>query len=93
MDNLLPLILQLVGGAAGGNLIAKLLKKLDLGPIGNTIVGLIGGFGGGQLAGLFGASTGSTSILPMLISLLGGGVGGGALTAIVGLIKGLIAKK
>ena len=33
MDNLLPLILQLVGGAAGGNLIAKLLKKLDLGPI------------------------------------------------------------
>ena len=93
MDNLLPLILQLAGGAAGGNLIAKLLKKMDLGPIGNTIVGLIGGFGGGQLAGLLGASTGGSQIVPMLLSLLGGGVGGGALTAIVGLLKGLLAKK
>jgi uncharacterized membrane protein YeaQ/YmgE (transglycosylase-associated protein family) len=93
MDNLLPLILQLVGGAAGGNLIAKLLKNLDLGPLGNTIIGLIGGFGGGQLAGLLGASTGGTDIIPMLVSLLGGGVGGGALTATVGLIKGFIAKK
>ena len=68
MDNLLPLILQLVGGAAGGNLIAKLLKNLDLGPLGNTIIGLIGGFGGGQLAGLLGASTGGTDIIPMLVS-------------------------
>lgn len=93
MDNLLPLILQLAGGAAGGNLIAKLLKKLDLGPIGNTIIGLIGGFGGGQLAGLLSASTGGTDIVPMLISLVGGGVGGGVLTAIVGFIKNLIAKK
>lgn len=93
MDNLLPLILQLAGGAAGGNLIAKLLKKLDLGPIGNTIIGLIGGFGGGQLAGLLGASTSGTDIVPMLISLVGGGVGGGVLTAIVGFIKNLIAKK
>ena len=38
MENLLPLILQLAGGAAGGNLIANLLKKLDLGPLGNTVV-------------------------------------------------------
>ena len=92
MEDLLPFILQLVGGAVGGNLIAKLLKNLDLGPIGNTIIGLIGGFGGGRLAGLLGASTGGTDIVPMVLSLLGGGVGGGALTAIVGLIKGLVAK-
>ena len=93
MESLLPIILQLVGGAAGGNIIPQLLKKLDLGPLGNTIVGLIGGFGGGQLAGLLGASTGSSDIVSMLISLVGGGVGGDALTAIVGLIKNLIAKK
>ena len=63
MDNLLPLILQLVGGAAGGNLIAKLLKNLDLGPIGNTIIGLIGGFGGGQLAGPFSTGCRSRTLL------------------------------
>ena len=93
MENLLPLILQLAGGAAGGNLIAYLLKKLDLGPLGNTVVGLIGGFAGGQLPGLLGAATGGTDITSILLSLLGGGVGGGALTAIVGLIKNAIAKK
>lgn len=93
MGNILPLILQLVGGAAGGNGIAKLLKNLDLGPLGNTVVGLIGGFGGGQLVNLLGSGAGSGDAVSMILSLLGGGVGGGALTAIVGLIKNLIIKK
>ena len=52
MDKLLPIILQLVGGAGGGNGIGALLKKLDLGPIFNTIEDKIGGFGGSQLLSL-----------------------------------------
>ena len=92
MENLLPLILQLAGGAAGGNRIASLLKKLDLVPMRNTIVGVVGGFAGGQLTGLLGADTGGTDITSILLSLFGGGVGGGALTAIVGLIKTLSLK-
>jgi uncharacterized membrane protein YeaQ/YmgE (transglycosylase-associated protein family) len=93
MENLLPSILPLDIGAAGSNLIASLLKKLDLGSLGNTIVGLVDGFAGGQLPGLLGAATGGTDITSILLSLFGGGVGGGALTAIVGLIKNAIAKK
>ncbi|MGB4594877.1 MAG: hypothetical protein WBI14_03130 [Anaerolineaceae bacterium] len=93
METILPLILQLVGGAGGGTLIAKLLKQIDLGPLGNTIIGLIGGFGGGQLVNLIGQGTGGGDIGSILLSLVGGGVGGGVLTAIVGLIKNLIAKK
>jgi len=45
------------------------------------------------LAGLLAASAGGTDIMSILGSLLGGGVGGGALITIAGLIKGLIAKK
>jgi hypothetical protein len=92
MGQLIPLLVQLVGGAAGGNVVGALLKNANLSAILRTIVGIIGGVGGGQLAAL----------LPMLQSILGeqagtGGqiagnagaaaVGGGLLTFIVGLIK------
>ena len=93
MDKILPIILQLVGGAGGGNGIGALLKKLDLGPIFNTIVGMIGGFGGTQLLNLIPALQGGQGIVPILVNFIGGGVGGGVLTAIVGLIRNLIAKK
>jgi uncharacterized membrane protein YeaQ/YmgE (transglycosylase-associated protein family) len=93
MEAILPLILQLVGGAGGGNVIAKLLKNLDLGPLGNTVVGLIGGFSGGQLVGLLGQGAGGADPVSLLLSLLGGGVGGGVLTAIVGLVKNVLLKK
>ena len=37
--NIVSLIIQLVSGAAGGNIAGSLLKKLDLGPVGNSIAG------------------------------------------------------
>src|SRR3954462_10437842 len=92
MEQLIPLVIQLIGGAAGGNIVGVLLKNANLSAIVRTIVGIIGGIGGGQLAGL----------IPMLQELLGsqagtGGqiagnagasaVGGALLTFIVGLIK------
>jgi hypothetical protein len=92
MEQLIPLVIQLIGGAAGGNIVGALLKNANLSAILRTIVGVIGGVGGGQLA----------SLLPMLEGLLGnqagmGGqiagnagasaIGGALLTFIVGLIK------
>ena len=43
------LIVQLVGGVAGGNAVGKGVPNVDLGPLGNTIAGAIGGVGGGQI--------------------------------------------
>ena len=43
MENLLPLIIQLVSGAVGGNIAGSLLKDSSLGPIGNSIAGILGG--------------------------------------------------
>jgi uncharacterized membrane protein YeaQ/YmgE (transglycosylase-associated protein family) len=47
------LIIQLVAGIAGGNAAGASLKDYDLGTLGNTIAGAIGGAGGGQILQAF----------------------------------------
>ena len=81
-------IISLLCGAGGGNLAGMLLKKLSLGTIGNSIVGILGGAGGQALMGSTGIDLGNN----ILNSVAGGGVGGGVLLAIVGLIKKVIGK-
>lgn len=94
MESLLPLILQLVTGAVGGNVAGKLLKNMSLGTLGNSIVGILGGGLGGQLLGLIGlgAGGGDMDIAGILGSVASGGVGGGVLMAIIGVIKKAMAK-
>lgn len=91
----LPLIIQAISGAAGGNLFGSLVKNLSLGTLGNSAAGIIGGGLGGQLLGMLGAApaaTGGLDIASILTSVAGGGVGGGVLMAIVGLVKKLLIK-
>jgi uncharacterized membrane protein YeaQ/YmgE (transglycosylase-associated protein family) len=40
--NFTALILQLISGGVGGNIAAALLKKFNLGPVGNSIAGIAG---------------------------------------------------
>ena len=95
MGNLIPLIIQLVSGAVGGNIAGSLMKKSSLGTLMNSIAGIVGGGIGGQLLGLLGMATqsGSMDISSVLGSIASGGVGGGVLMAIIGLIKKAMAKK
>ena len=95
MENLLPLIIQLICGAAGGNIAGSMMKKSSLGTLGNSIAGIVGGGLGGQLLQLLGvaAAGGSMDIGSIIGSILGGGVGGGVLMAIIGIIKSTMAKK
>jgi hypothetical protein len=98
MDKLIPLIIQLIGGAAGGNIVGKLFKNLDLNAVIATITGILGGVGGTQLADLLG-------VLKPIIDGIGGSggdvvanggasaIGGALLTAIVGMIKKAMAAK
>ena len=89
------IIIQLISGAIGGNGAGALLKKLSLGTIGNSIVGILGGGLGGQLLGLLGlgtANAGGLDLNSIITSVVSGGVGGGALLAIIGAIKKAIGK-
>lgn len=76
-------IVSLIAGSAGGNIVGALLKNRNLGPMLNTVLGLVGGGLGGK-------------ILPLLVPAIGSLVGGdslagtGGLSAIVGALLPLI---
>ena len=48
---LVNLIIQLLSGAAGSGVLARLVSQLNLGTIGNLITGALGGVGGGNILG------------------------------------------
>ena len=88
------LIIQLISGAVGGNIAGAALKQYNLGTLGNSIAGVIGGGVGAQIIGaLLGGGTGaeaaagSLDIGSIISQIVSGGVGGGILMVIVGLIK------
>lgn len=97
--DIVGLIIQLVSGAAGGNIAGALLEKFSLGTVGNSIVGILGGGLGGQLLGMLGvggaaagAAASGLDIGSIVSSVAGGGVGGGVLMAIVGFVRQAMSK-
>jgi uncharacterized membrane protein YeaQ/YmgE (transglycosylase-associated protein family) len=95
MEGLIPLIIQLISGAVGGNAAGAVLKKQSLGTLGNSIAGILGGGIGGQLLDLLGISAGadgSLDLASIIGSIASGAVGGGVLMSIVGFIKNAMGK-
>lgn len=106
-------IISLLSGLVGGNITGSSLPAdKNLGALGNSIAGLIGGGAGGyilKLLGLFAAATGTAAtsavagqpvaepgqtldIAQIIGNIVGSGVGGAILTAIVGFIKSATQK-
>ena len=93
MESLLPVILQLVAGAVGGNVGGAAMKDSSLGGLGNTIAGAVGGVGAGSILG---------SLIPAIANVAGGGlnigniaasgVGGIVIQIVAGLIKAQMNK-
>jgi uncharacterized membrane protein YeaQ/YmgE (transglycosylase-associated protein family) len=94
------LIIQLIAGIVGGNAAGAIMKDKSLGTIGNSVAGLVGGGLGGQILGMLtgagagaaAAGAGGADIAGIIGSIASGGIGGGVLLAIVGMIKGMMAK-
>lgn len=85
METLLPILLQLVAGAIGGNIGGAAMNKTNLGGLGNTIAGAIGGVGAGQLLPIvIGLATATGFDVG---NLAASGVGGLVLQLVIGLIK------
>jgi hypothetical protein len=90
------LIIQLISGAVGGNVAGVALKQYDLGTIGNSIAGIVGGGVGAQIIGaLLGGGGEAANVLgpggfdigTLIAQIASGGVGGGVLMVIIGMIK------
>lgn len=90
--NFLPLIIQLLSCAAGGNLAGSLLKRFSLGILGNSLAGIAGGGIGDSILGIIGIEAGvdvvsATDIANIFSSIASGGIGGGAIIAVIAMIK------
>lgn len=93
----LDLIIQLLSGAAGGNIAGAVLKNMNMGWVWNSILGIVGGGITGQVLGpMLGmagkAATSGIDPMTILSGILQGGVGGGAAMAIGGVLKGMMSK-
>src|SRR3954451_3821619 len=94
MEMLINLVIQLISGVVGGNAVGAALKDYNLGSLGNTIAGALGGVGGGQLLlaampAIAGAAGGSLDVGAIISQIVGGGAGGAILTGIAGLVKNM----
>ncbi|MGB7286896.1 MAG: hypothetical protein WBC71_08190 [Salaquimonas sp.] len=108
MEAILPIILQVISGAAGGGIVGNLVKTVGMSMISKMLLGGVGGLAGGALAtgsgplgGLLGGvlgmagggdAAGGMDMGSILGQVAGGAVGGGALTGIGGLIAGMMKK-
>ena len=101
--DIVALIIQLISGAIGGNIAGAALKKYNLGPLWNSVVGIVGGGVGGQIlsavlggAGMEGAAAATAGsgldIGSIIGNVAGGGIGGAILMIIVGIIRKAMSK-
>ena len=93
MEMLINLLVQIISGAVGGNIVG--MTKQSLGTGLNTFLGIIGGLVLGQnVAALTGTSGGEAlDVAAVGGNIVGGGVGGLVLTWVVGFIKSKMAAK
>lgn len=88
--DIVNLLVSLVSGAAGGNVVGAAAPDKSLGTVGNSLAGLVGGglasyiVQAFNLWGQVGATTDLTSILANVGT---SGIGGAALVLIISLIK------
>jgi uncharacterized membrane protein YeaQ/YmgE (transglycosylase-associated protein family) len=96
--DIMSLIVSLISGAVGGNAAGAVMKDKSLGPLGNSIAGILGGgLGGGilQMLGLVAtnAEAAGFDVTRFVESVAGGGVGGAVLLAVVAMAKKAAAVK
>jgi hypothetical protein len=93
---LVNLIIQIVAGALAGNGIGAAMKDVNLGTLGNTIAGGVGGVAGGTILqslipALAGAAGGGLDVSSLIGQVAGGGASGAIVTVVVGLIKNMMS--
>ena len=92
--DLLPLVIEAISGAIGGNVAGSVIKDKSLGALGNTLAGIVGGGVGGKLltmllGGGAAAATGGVDLSTLIQQIAGGGIGGAILMVLAGVVKNM----
>jgi len=97
---IINLLISLISGAVGGNVAGATMPDKNLGVIGNTLSGILGGGIGGYILQALGVlataqATGGTGFdIGSIIANIGSsGAGGAILMAVIGLIKNATEKR
>ena len=80
------LFIRIVAGAIAGNAVGAWKKDCSLGQAGNTVLGVIGGLGGGLILADAAAGEG-IKVGSIIGQLLAGGIGGAVFTYVLGSMK------
>jgi uncharacterized membrane protein YeaQ/YmgE (transglycosylase-associated protein family) len=92
--DLTTLLVQIVGGAVGGNVAGAAMKDKSLGTIGNSVAGILGGGIGGQILNALGVAvtTGGADLSSLAGNAGTGGVGGAVLLIVIALVRNFLKK-
>jgi uncharacterized membrane protein YeaQ/YmgE (transglycosylase-associated protein family) len=92
--DIINLIISLVSGAIGGNLAGAALKEVNLGPVGNALMGIVGGGIGAGILQTWGIAPtgGELDVGAVLGSIASGGVGGGLIMFLLQLLRSAFAR-
>jgi uncharacterized membrane protein YeaQ/YmgE (transglycosylase-associated protein family) len=96
----MELLISLISGAAGGNAAGNLIKGANLGVLGNSLAGIVGGGIGGQVLSMLGmggvadaaGAVEGLDIGAIIGQVAAGGAGGGILLAVIGAVKNAMGK-
>ena len=92
--DIMTLVINLISGAVGGNIAGAVMKDKSLGPLLNSVVGVLGGGAGAGILKMLGMAVneGGLDLQAVMSSVASGGVGGAVLLVITALIKGMMKK-
>jgi uncharacterized membrane protein YeaQ/YmgE (transglycosylase-associated protein family) len=92
--DIMTLVINLISGAVGGNIAGAVMKDKSLGPLLNSVVGVLGGGAGAGILKMLGMAVneGGLDLQAVMSSVASGGVGGAVLLVIIAMIKGMMKK-
>lgn len=92
--DIITLVINLISGAVGGNIAGAAMKDKSLGPLLNSVVGVLGGGAGAGILKMLGMAVnqGGLDVQAVISSVASGGIGGAVLMVVIALIKGMMKK-
>jgi uncharacterized membrane protein YeaQ/YmgE (transglycosylase-associated protein family) len=90
--DIMTLVINLISGAVGGNIAGAVMKDKSLGPLLNSVVGVLGGGAGAGILKMLGMAVneGGLDLQAVMSSVASGGVGGAVLLVVIAMIKGMM---